>query len=158
MRRRDFIKAIAGSPIAWPLVARAQQPATPTVGFLHYGSPDGAGPVAAKFRDGLSESGFIDGRNVAIEYRWADGQADRLPLLAAELVNQKVAAILAASPPIALAVKAATTQIPTVFTTGDDPVQGGLVASLNRPGGNVTGGRLFYLICLREDVCERGQH
>ena len=143
MRRRDFIKAIAGSPIAWPLVARAQQPATPTVGFLHYGSPDGAGPVAAKFRDGLSESGFIDGRNVAIEYRWADGQADRLPLLAAELVNQKVAAILAASPPIALVVKAATTQIPTVFTTGDDPVQGGLVASLNRPGGNVTGVYIF---------------
>ena len=105
MRRRDFIKAIAGSPIAWPLVARAQQPATPTVGFLHYGSPDGAGPVAAKFRDGLSEGGFIEGRNVAIDIVGLRVRADRLPTLAAELINQKVAAILAAGPPIAQVVQ-----------------------------------------------------
>ena len=96
MRRRDVIVLLGGVAAGWPLVPRAQQPASPKVGFLHYGSPDGAGPVAAKFRDGLSESGFIDGRNVVIEYRWAEGQADRVPLLAAELVDQKVAAILAA--------------------------------------------------------------
>jgi putative ABC transport system substrate-binding protein len=143
MRRREFITLLGGAAVAWPIAVRAQQP-MPVVGFLSSRSPGESASMLVAFRDGLRDSGFVEGQNLAIAFRWAEGRYDRLPALAAELVSLPVAALFAAGgPPAALTAKAATTTVPIVFSAVNDPVQLGLVTSLNRPGGNVTGMSMF---------------
>ena len=145
MRRRDFIYLLCSAMVTAPLAARAQHPATPVIGFLSNSSPEADPHLTAALNRGLGDNGFVDGQNLTIDRRWADGRVDRLPTMAAELVRRQVALIVAISPPSALAAKAATATIPIVFHCGGDVVKMGLVASLSRPGGNATGVNLFTL-------------
>jgi len=143
MRRRNFIKGIVGSAAAWPLAVRAQQPGMPVIGFLHSASPDGNADRVRLFRQGLKEVGFVEGQNVAVEYRWAENQVERLPALADELVRRPVTVIAAAGQPATFAAKAATTTIPIACIVAEDPVRLDLVTSITRPTGNLTGVNFF---------------
>jgi putative tryptophan/tyrosine transport system substrate-binding protein len=147
MRRREFIarlgSAVIASPVVWPHTARAQQPALPVIGFVHGGSADAAAGVAAAFRRGLGDTGYVEGQNVTVEYHWLEGQSDRLPAQMADLVRRRVAVIATVGAVQALAAKAETATVPIVFGVGEDPVRLGLVASLARPGGNATGINFF---------------
>jgi putative ABC transport system substrate-binding protein len=143
IKRRAFITLLGGAAVAWPLAAHAQQPAIPVIGYLNNGSPESDVPRLTGLRRGLNQTGYVEGRNFLVEYRWAGNQADRLPALAADLVQLRVAAIVSPGLVATRAAKAATTSIPIVFVVGADPVQLGLVASLNRPGGNLTGFNVF---------------